>query len=164
VDDAIAAMTLFKLRIEIDQDDIGWSHFFGIGHQLTLNELPPTFQKQARRTLEFMKAHQMWKLERFPERPSEILINNRPTTLPDDTPENFIEVLTLLAWWMEWSQRKLIARDRDKWFCPECDGDVMHQREHCNDTQCVSWNVLRLCTGEPTLHIVPKTGTDDLSS
>ncbi|GEM_PF-6785494 len=157
MDDDLQHIALFPLTIELDDDDLGWTHLIGIGSTTTLDELPAPLRERARRAIAFLKergiAHLAIQVGIFPV----CLYNDARRTLPEGEPDDLIETLRLMSWWMEWSHRRLCARW--SWKCPECQGEVSRKRGICDNPSCASWNILHLITGETILRLVPKTGT-----
>ncbi|MBI4435579.1 hypothetical protein HY630_02815 [Candidatus Uhrbacteria bacterium] len=157
MDGTLGRIALFPLTIELDEDDIDWTHLLGVGSRLTVQELPDPLRTRARLTIEFLRAHAIMHLAVqvgiFPV----CLYKGDRRMLPEGGPEDLLETLRLMSWWMEWSHRRACAHW--SWKCPECQGEVKIKRGICDDSLCSSWDILHLITGEPILRLVPKTGT-----
>ena len=148
---------LFPITIRLDEDGIDWVHFVGgIGHVLTLRELPEPFQPPVIELIDFLQRQGVKTLKILP---SSLIcqINGVHRNLLQDTP-NIQETLCLLAWWLEWSNRRVVSHGW--WQCPECADHVTARRGHCKNPECPSWNILFQITGESILELVPKTGTN----
>lgn len=153
--------TLFGLTIELDEDGLGWTHFKRgrSGSVQTCDRLPEPLQNLTMPILHFLQSKGINHLILSPSNLPLFSINKVWKQLPNDCPEDMLDALSLLAWWMEWYHRKMVALT--DWKCPECKENVSREDERCRSAECASWSLLLFMTGKSVLVSVPKTGTND---
>lgn len=148
----------YQLRIVMDEDGIlDYVHFHGVmEYTLTFHELPKPLRQKLRPIVKYFMRLKVERasLTQREDRPLRTDSENHDLT---DAPAHTIETLFLLAWYLDWAWRRQMARSREAtWHCLECACEVTHDREHCTNASCQSWNRLYKATGIQRLHLVPE--------
>lgn len=159
-DDSARRAQRFPLLIKLDEDGIEFTHFFNrMGHVRLPPHLPDPLHKRVLQLIERLMALQIQALQLIPDELPRYKINGTWAPLPASLTPETEDTLLLTAWWMELERRKTTRHD--DWECQECGKLVTRKRGICQNHECVSWDILHIITGDPHLHLVPKTGTDN---
>ncbi len=163
-DEPAAEAARFKLTIELDTDGIEWTHLKStLGHVQLPRELPTPLWKRLTPIVHTLACQGVRKVLLEPEYLPKLRVNGVLMDMIPTLGTVAYETLILTAWWMEWYQRKNVSRDRI-WSCPECQGQVTQKPgAHCQNPDCLSWDLLHMIRKDPELHLVPsrnRTGTD----
>lgn len=156
--------TFFPLTIKLDPEGTDWTHFFNRSddHVLTMDELPEPLQELVEPIVEFLLEQRISRIGFIPDRYPLCHITlegeRDPHLRPFLLPEESFPTILLLAWWMEWSNRKTTGRGQ--WKCLECTDSITTQHGHCKNADCLSWLILPVITGRPILSLVTSKVTD----
>lgn len=157
------------LTIKPDFDAICWTHFYvPVGTVGILQELPAPLRRKISGFIGVLIACGIEQLEIDPSGQLKTKFGNPPTHSRPFTrtlPRSLRNGLHLLAWWLDYLQRRRIAQARQysgaaepytNWSCPDCHWRVNSKRAFCPNPQCTSWDKLHQCTGDPILQPVSR--------
>lgn len=162
MDDHPLDPVLFPLTIQIDADGLQWTHFYGnVGVTTTLLELPLKLGSEITPLLEHAYAEGISEIKLIAENDPVLRLDH--SEAQEDLLAEHIFALKRVAWWLEWCRRKTIGFRRNNWACPQCEESVPAKTQRCKDKTCLSHLLLTNITGERSLRLVGRTGTDNSS-